>query len=137
MRADHLPAEGGEAHPGLALTADQLAAAHLELEVHGGEVAAEREDLQADALLLDARPGRPCDPVRVDLAEAVAVLVQRVADGVRAVPERGVEPLHGPVDERLLVALEQVTHLASRSRYRFAVDSAMPKARASSAPFQI
>ena len=27
--------------------------------------------------------------------------------------------------------------LASRSRYRFTVDSAMPKARASSAPFQI
>ena len=39
MRGDHLPAEIGEAHPRLALTADQLAAAHLELEVHGGEVA--------------------------------------------------------------------------------------------------
>ena len=53
----------GEAHPGLALAADQVAAAHLELEVHGGEVAAEREDLEADALLLDARAraGAPRD----------------------------------------------------------------------------
>ena len=42
--------EVGKAHPRLALAADQLAAAHLELEVHGGEVAAERQDLEADAL---------------------------------------------------------------------------------------
>src|SRR5215471_2234689 len=52
VRGDDLPAEIGETHPGLALTADEVTAAHLELEIHGGEVAAEREDLQSPALLL-------------------------------------------------------------------------------------
>src|SRR5688572_6647800 len=49
---DHLPAEIGESHPRLALAADQVLAAHLELEVHGGDVAAEGEDLEANPLLL-------------------------------------------------------------------------------------
>src|SRR4029077_1102184 len=35
VRADDLPAKVGEAHPRLALTADRVLAAHLELEVHG------------------------------------------------------------------------------------------------------
>src|SRR6266850_4764100 len=58
VRGDHLPAEVGKAHPGLALTTDPLAAAHLELEVHGGDVASEGEDLQPDALLLRSRSRR-------------------------------------------------------------------------------
>src|SRR5262245_53305984 len=74
-----LPAEVGEAHPGLGLAADRVATADLELQVHGGEVAAEREDLQTDAPLLDAGPGRARHPVRVDGREAVAVLVECVA----------------------------------------------------------
>src|SRR4029453_4128317 len=78
VRGHDPPAEVREAHPGLALTADQVAASHLELEVHGGEIATEREDLQANALFLEAGSGGPRDPVGVDRAEAVAVLVQRV-----------------------------------------------------------
>ncbi len=101
----------GEAHPGLALPADEVAAPHLELEVHGGEIAAQGEDLEADAPLLDAGSGRPGHPVGVDLAEAVAVLVERVADGVRAVPEGRVEHVDVLVDQGLLVALEQRAHL--------------------------
>ena len=71
MGGDHLPSEIGKAHPRLALPADEILAAHLELEVHGGEVTAERQDLEPDALLLDPRPRRPRNAVRVDLAEAV------------------------------------------------------------------
>ena len=58
----------------------------------------EGEDLEADAPLLDAGPRRARHPVGVDLAEAVAVLVERVADGVRAVPEGGVEDVDVLVD---------------------------------------
>jgi hypothetical protein len=91
MGGDHLPAQIREAHPRLALAADQVAVAHLELEVHGGEVAPEREDLEAQALLLDAGARRARDAMGVDRGEPVAVLVQCVADRVRAVPEGGVE----------------------------------------------
>src|SRR5258708_38066092 len=52
--AHHPPAECREAHPGLALPADEVAAAHLELEIDRGEVAAERQELEPDAALLDA-----------------------------------------------------------------------------------
>src|SRR4029453_5290162 len=58
VRADDLPAKVGEAHPRLALTADRVLATHLELEVHGGQVAAEREHFEADPLLLGARTAR-------------------------------------------------------------------------------
>src|SRR5688572_21824608 len=108
---DHLPAEVGESDPRLALAADEVLAAHLEFEIHGGDIATEGEDLETDALLLDARPGGPRHAVRVDLGEAVAVLVERIADRMRAVPERGVEHLHVLVDQRLLVALEDLTDL--------------------------
>src|SRR5262249_55927285 len=47
----------------------------------------------------------------VDLVETVTVLGERVADRVGAVPERGVENLHVLVDQRLLVPLEEVSHL--------------------------
>src|SRR6185503_12309583 len=90
VSADHLPAQPGKTHPCLALAADQLAATHLELEVDGGEVATERQDLQADALVLDPRPWRPRDAMGVNLAEAVAVLAKCVPNRVRAVPESGV-----------------------------------------------
>src|SRR5882724_1236808 len=107
VRGDHLPAEVGKAHPGLALTTDPLAAAHLELEVHGGDVAYAGEDLQPDALVLRSRSRRARNAVGVDFLEAVAVLVERVADRERAVPERRVEHVDVLVDQRLLVALEQ------------------------------
>src|SRR6266851_488968 len=80
VRGDHLPSDVREPHPRLTLTADQRLAAHLELEVHGGEIASERQDLEANALLLDSRPGRPRHPMSVDLFEAVAVLVHRIPD---------------------------------------------------------
>src|SRR5262249_40944174 len=51
---DHLPADVGEAHPGLALAADQVAATYFELEVHGGQVSAQRQNLQTNAPFLDA-----------------------------------------------------------------------------------
>src|SRR5262245_29999501 len=66
VRADDLPADVREAHPRLALPADRVLTTHLELEVHGGQIAAEREDLEPDAPLLDAGPGRARHPVRVD-----------------------------------------------------------------------
>src|SRR5437899_1460647 len=109
--ADDPPANAGEAHPRLALTADHVLATHLELEVHGGQVAAEREDFETDPLLLGARPRRARHAVRVDLRKAIAMLVERVANGVRAVPERRVQHLDVLVDQRLLVALEQRAHL--------------------------
>src|SRR5688572_24118970 len=108
---DHLPAEVGESDPRLALAADEVLAAHLEFEIHGGDVATEGEDLETDALLLDAGARRPRHPMRVDLREAVAVLVERVAHGVRALPERRVEHVDVLVDQRLLVALEDLPHL--------------------------
>src|SRR5688572_18354648 len=101
---DDLPAEIGEAHPGLTLAADQVLAAHLEFEIDRRDIATEGQDLQANALLLDARARGPRHAVRVDLGKAIAVLVERVADGVGAVPEGRVEDLHVLVDERLLVA---------------------------------
>src|SRR6185503_1659237 len=84
VRRDDLPAEIREAHPRLALTADEVAAADLEFEVDGGEIAPEREDLEAPALLLAPGPPRARHAMGVDGVDAVAVLVERVADGVRA-----------------------------------------------------
>ena len=52
MGGDPLPADFGKAYPGLALSADLLLAAYLELEIHRCEVAAQGEYLQPDALLL-------------------------------------------------------------------------------------
>src|SRR5207302_2517797 len=55
----------------------------------------------------------PAAPHRVegDLRKAIAVLVECVANGVRAVPQRRVQHLDVLVDQRLLVALEQRAHL--------------------------
>src|SRR5438477_9401988 len=66
MRQHDLPAVLRKAHPGLALAPDHVRAAHRELEVHRGEVAAEREDLEPDALVLDAEARRSRDPLGVD-----------------------------------------------------------------------
>src|SRR5262245_13662434 len=111
VRADDLPAEIGAAYPRLALTTDRVLAAHLELEVHGGQVTAERDDFEPDPILFDTRPGRPPHAVGGAPRGPVAVRLQRVADGVRAVPERRVQHLDVVVDQRLLVALEQRAHL--------------------------
>ena len=48
MSRHDLPAELGEPHPSLALAADYVAPTHLELEVDGREIAAERQDLEPD-----------------------------------------------------------------------------------------
>ena len=53
-------------------------------------------------MLLEARPWRPRDAMRVNFVEAVAVLVQSIADGARAVPERGIKDVDVLVDQRLL-----------------------------------
>jgi antitoxin component of RelBE/YafQ-DinJ toxin-antitoxin module len=47
----------------------------------------------------------------MDLIEAIAILVQRVADRVRAPPERRIENIDVLVDQRLLVALEDLAQL--------------------------
>src|SRR5262249_9266357 len=108
-RGRRLPSiRSSETHPCLALATDELATPDLELEVHRCEVSAERQDFQTDPPLLDARSGRPRHTMAVDLVEAIAVLAKRVADGVRTVPERGVQHVHVLVDQCLLVALEQV-----------------------------
>src|SRR5262245_9446887 len=88
---DNLPAMIGKPHPRLALAADQIVSAHLELEVDRGEIAPERQNFEADALCFDAGARRARYPMLVNGLEAVTVLVQRVADGVWAVPERVVE----------------------------------------------
>src|SRR5215831_14000995 len=107
VSGDHLPTDIGKADPGLALAADQVVAADLELEVHGGEVAAHGQDLQSQAPFLDAGTRRTSHAMGVDLVEAVAVLVHRIANGVRAPPEGGVENGDALVDQGLLVAFEQ------------------------------
>src|SRR5258708_20726108 len=89
---DPLPARIGEADPGLALAADQIVAADLEFEIDGGDVAAERQDFQPNAPFLDAGTGRPRHAVGMDLLEAIAVLVQAVADPLRPLPEGVAEP---------------------------------------------
>src|SRR5262249_6197951 len=76
-------------------------------EVHGGEIAAQGQDLEPQALLLDAGPGRAGHAMGMDLVEAVAVLMHGVADGVLTLPEGGVEHRDVLVDQGLLVALEQ------------------------------
>src|SRR6185436_7385258 len=73
--------------------------------------AAERQDLEAPAKLLDAGAGCAAHAMGVDLVEAVAVLAHRVADRVGAIPEGAVEDAHVLVDQRLFVALEQRAHL--------------------------
>ena len=50
-----LPADIGKAHPGLGLPAGHLAAAHLVDQRHGGDVAPQRHDVEAQPLLLGAR----------------------------------------------------------------------------------
>ena len=57
---DNLLAMIGKPHPRLALAADEIVSAHLELEVDRGEVAPERQNLQADAVFLDAGAGWAC-----------------------------------------------------------------------------
>src|SRR4029077_1911762 len=104
---DHLPACVRKLPPGLALPTDEILAADLEFEVHGGDVASQGQDFQPDALFLDARAGRPRHAMGMDLGEAVAVFVHGVADGVWALPEGGVQHVDTLVDQRLLVALEQ------------------------------
>src|SRR5207247_7278553 len=128
-------------HPRLTLTADHLTAPHLELEVHGREVATERENLETDALFLDPRSGRARDAEGVDRVEAVAVLGHRVADRVRAVPERRVEHVDVLVDERLLVALEQradlghhLGHIGRHVDHRLASIAFATATRAASLP---
>src|SRR5262245_37364925 len=88
---DDLPAMFGESHPGLALAADKIVAPHLELKVDRREIAPERQDLEADAALLDTGTRRTGHPVLVNGFEAVAVLVECIADSVWAVPEGRIE----------------------------------------------
>src|SRR5688572_20633658 len=110
VRADHLPSFR-EAHPGLALPADLILAAYLVLEIHGGDVASQRQDLEPSSRLLGAGAEGSAHPMGVNLVEAVAVLGVREADRVGAVPERAVEDLDVLVDQRLLVALDPLPHL--------------------------
>src|SRR5262245_53471689 len=49
--------------------------------------------------------------MRVNLVEAVSVLVKRVTDGEGAVPEGRVQHVDVPIDQSLLVALEQLPNL--------------------------
>src|SRR5262245_49559308 len=88
---DPLPADVGKAHPGLALPSGHVATAHLVDQVHGGDVAAQRQDIEAVTLFLGAGTGRPRQAMGMDAVEAVAVLVVGEPDGMRAVPERAVE----------------------------------------------
>src|SRR5262249_23718435 len=116
VSGDHLPTDIGKADPGLALAADQVVAADLELEVHRGEVAAHGQDLQSQTPFLDAGTRRTGHPMGVDLVEAVAVLVHRIANGMRAPPEGGVENGDVLVDQGLLVALEEGAHFLDHTR---------------------
>src|SRR5262245_23969957 len=63
VRRDDFPAEVGEAHPRLALASDEIAAADLELQIHGGEITAERQDLEPNAPFLDPGAGRARESV--------------------------------------------------------------------------
>src|SRR5438045_5372018 len=106
MRVDHFPADVGKPDPGLRLPAGHLAAAHLVDQRDGGDVTSQGDDVEPQPLLLGARPGRTGDTKGVDAVETVAMLEVGEADGMRAVPEGGVERLDVLVDQRLLVALE-------------------------------
>src|SRR5260370_10184236 len=108
---DYPPARIRKLYPGLALPPDEILVADLEFEVHGGDVAPQRQDFQPNAPFLDAWARRPRHAVGMDLGEAVAVLVHGVADGVRAPPEGGVQHVDVLVDQRLLVTFEQSTDL--------------------------
>src|SRR6185437_6375428 len=111
-----LPAMLRESHPGLALAADKIVAPHLELQVDRREIASERQDLEADAALLDAGAGRAGHTVLMNGFEAVAVLVQRVTNGVRAVPEGRIEHRDVLRLDCRLVPLEQLSHLGDDLR---------------------
>src|SRR5690242_9512327 len=91
MGSDHLPADIGEAHPGLHLPTRRLAAAHLVDDGHRGQVAAQGDDVQSMALFLGSRARWTGHAMGVDTIEAVAMLVVSDTNGVRAVPERVVE----------------------------------------------
>src|SRR4029450_13912400 len=101
----------GESHPGLALAADKIVAPHLELKVDRREIAPERQDLEADAALLDAGARRAGHPVLVNGFESVAVLLERIPNRVRAVPEGRIEYRDVLRLECRLIALEQLAHL--------------------------
>src|SRR6185437_14213282 len=74
MGGDHLPAGIGKAHPGLHLPPGHVAAAHLVDQRHGGHVASQRQHVEAQALLLGARPRQARLAMGMDAVEAVAVL---------------------------------------------------------------
>src|SRR5262245_40261074 len=101
----------GKSHPRLALATDEIVSAHFELKVDRGELAPERQNFEADTVFFDAGTRRARYPVVVNGLEAVAVLVERVADGVRGVPESGIEHCDVLGLECHLVALEQLAHL--------------------------
>ena len=63
-------------------------------------------------LSLPPAPGVPRQPVGVDGVEAIAALVRRVTDRVWAVPEGRIEDRDVVVDQRLLVAFEQLADLS-------------------------
>ena len=54
MRRDHLPANVGKPYPGLALPPDPVAPARLKFQVHGREIRAQGQDLDAEPLFLAA-----------------------------------------------------------------------------------
>src|SRR5262245_56291321 len=109
VRAHDLPAFR-KANPHLGLAADLVGAADLVLEIHGRDIAAEREDLEPAPRLLRARARRTPHAMGGDLGKAVAVLDRRVADRMRTPPERRVEDLDVLIHESLFVALEQLAH---------------------------
>ncbi|KAG1390054.1 hypothetical protein G6F59_015327 [Rhizopus arrhizus] len=97
------------AHPGLALATDALATVALEFQVGGGEVGAVGGDGRAPHAAGEAlrrAPGAEC----ADRVVAVQVFACAVAQGVRAIPEQGVQHVHLVVDEGGLVALERRCH---------------------------
>src|SRR5205809_451441 len=100
MSRHDLPTMFGESHPGLALAANKIVAPQLELKVDRREIAPDRQDLEADAALLDAGTGRAGHPMLVNGFEAVAVLVERVTNGVRAVPKGRIEHRAAPASVR-------------------------------------
>src|SRR4051794_2744426 len=111
MRMDHLPACIGKSNPGLGLPPGHVAPANLVDKTDSGDVSTESHDVQAQALLLGPRSGRARDTKGVDAVESVAVFGVGEPNGVRTLPEGGVEHLDILVDQRLLVALEQSPHL--------------------------
>src|SRR5262245_60612025 len=54
VSCDNFPLMIGKPHPCLALAADEIVSAHLELEIDRGEIAPERQNLEPDAAFFDA-----------------------------------------------------------------------------------